>query len=98
MVLQPWVFPSKNLKQCLWFKKKEGGPSYPFFNGDPPQFSLSYTDDWGCEIPSGTKWSAPGVSWFDVELFHHFMDKELVFNTEGGHTVGAGVVKEIALA
>ena len=81
-------------------KKEEGGRHTPFFNGYRPQFYFRTTDVTGVvTLPSGTEMVMPGDNVeFDVELITPIaMDKELRFAIrEGGHTVGAGVVTEIA--
>ena len=81
-------------------KKEEGGRHTPFFKGYRPQFYFRTTDVTGNVIlPAGTEMVMPGDNvTLDVELITPIaMEKELRFAIrEGGHTVGAGVVTEIA--
>ena len=81
-------------------KKEEGGRHTPFFNGYRPQFYFRTTDVTGvATLPEGREMVMPGD---DVELNIELitpiaMEKELRFAIrEGGRTVGAGVVTEIA--
>ena len=95
------VTPHKKFKAEVYIlKKEEGGRHTPFFNGYRPQFYFRTTDVTGVvTLPSGTEMVMPGDNVeFDVELITPIaMDKELRFAIrEGGHTVGAGVVTEIA--
>ncbi len=80
--------------------KDEGGRHTPFFNGYRPQFYFRTTDVTGvCTLPSGIEMVMPGDNvTMDIELITPVaMAKELRFAIrEGGRTVGAGVVSEIA--
>jgi elongation factor Tu len=80
--------------------KEEGGRHTPFFQGYRPQFYFRTTDVTGvCTLPGGVEMVMPGdnVS-MAIELITPIaMEKELRFAIrEGGRTVGAGVVSEIA--
>ena len=81
-------------------KKEEGGRHTPFFKGYRPQFYFRTTDVTGNVIlPAGTEMVMPGDNVnLDIELITPIaMEKELRFAIrEGGSTVGAGVVTEIA--
>ena len=95
------ITPHTNFKASVYIlKKEEGGRHTPFFNGYRPQFYFRTTDVTGVvTLPSGTEMVMPGDNVeFEVELITPIaMDKELRFAIrEGGHTVGAGVVTEIA--
>jgi elongation factor Tu len=80
--------------------KEEGGRHTPFFNGYRPQFYFRTTDVTGVvTLPQGVEMVMPGDNvTMDVELIMPIaMDKELRFAIrEGGRTVGAGIVSEIA--
>jgi len=80
--------------------KEEGGRHTPFFNGYRPQFYFRTTDVTGvCTLPSGVEMVMPGDNvTLAIELIMPIaMEKELRFAIrEGGRTVGAGVVTEIA--
>src|SRR5207247_9652726 len=80
--------------------KDEGGRHTPFFNGYRPQFYFRTTDVTGvCTLPSGVEMVMPGDNvTMTIELIQPVaMDTELRFAIrEGGRTVGAGVVAEIA--
>jgi elongation factor Tu len=81
-------------------KKEEGGRHTPFFNGYRPQFYFRTTDVTGVvTLPEGVEMVMPGdnVS-MSVELITPIaMEKELRFAIrEGGRTVGAGVISEVA--
>jgi elongation factor Tu len=80
--------------------KDEGGRHTPFFNGYRPQFYFRTTDVTGvCTLPSGVEMVMPGDNvTMTIDLIQPVaMDKELRFAIrEGGRTVGAGVVAEIA--
>jgi elongation factor Tu len=80
--------------------KEEGGRHTPFFNGYRPQFYFRTTDVTGvAKLPQGTEMVMPGNNVdLEIELITPIaMEKELRFAIrEGGHTVGAGVVAEIA--
>ena len=95
------ITPHTKFKASVYvLKKEEGGRHTPFFNGYRPQFYFRTTDVTGVvTLASGTEMVMPGDNVeFDVELITPIaMDKELRFAIrEGGHTVGAGVVTEIA--
>ena len=95
------ITPHTKFKASVYvLKKEEGGRHTPFFNGYRPQFYFRTTDVTGVvTLPSGTEMVMPGDNVeFEVELITPIaMDKELRFAIrEGGHTVGAGVVTEIA--
>jgi elongation factor Tu len=80
--------------------KDEGGRHTPFFNGYRPQFYFRTTDVTGvCTMPAGVEMVMPGDNvTMTIELIQPVaMEKELRFAIrEGGRTVGAGVVAEIA--
>ncbi|MBI1727278.1 MAG: elongation factor Tu, partial [Candidatus Rokubacteria bacterium] len=80
--------------------KDEGGRHTPFFNGYRPQFYFRTTDVTGvCTMPAGVEMGLPGDNeTMTLELIQPVaMEKELRFAIrEGGRTVGAGVVAEIA--
>ncbi len=80
--------------------KEEGGRHTPFFKGYRPQFYFRTTDVTGVvELPEGTEMVMPGdnVS-AGVELITPIaMEKGLRFAIrEGGRTVGAGTITDIA--
>ena len=80
--------------------KEEGGRHTPFFPGYRPQFYFRTTDVTGVvKLPEGVEMVMPGDNvTINVELVTAIaMEKELRFAIrEGGKTVGAGVVTEIA--
>src|SRR5512136_63397 len=80
--------------------KEEGGRHTPYFNGYRPQFYFRTTDVTGvCTLPTGVEMVMPGDNvTMAIELIVPIaMEKELRFAIrEGGRTVGAGVVAEIA--
>jgi elongation factor Tu len=80
--------------------KEEGGRHKPFFDGYRPQFYFRTTDVTGAvKLPEGVDMVMPGDNVaMQVELITPIaMEKELRFAIrEGGRTVGAGVVTEIA--
>jgi len=80
--------------------KEEGGRHTPFFQGYRPQFYFRTTDVTGvCTLPAGVEMVMPGDNvGMAVELITPIaMEKELRFAIrEGGRTVGAGVVTDIA--
>jgi elongation factor Tu len=86
--------------QVYVLTKDEGGRHTPFFKGYRPQFYFRTTDVTGSvELPEGTEMVMPGdnVEMKVVLITPIAMDKELRFAIrEGGRTVGAGVVAEIA--
>ena len=95
------ITPHTKFKASVYvLKKDEGGRHTPFFNGYRPQFYFRTTDVTGVvTLPEGTEMVMPGDNVeFDVNLITPIaMDKELRFAIrEGGHTVGAGVVTDIA--
>jgi len=80
--------------------KEEGGRHTPFFNGYRPQFYFRTTDVTGVvSLPQGVEMVMPGDNVnMEVELITPIaLEKELRFAIrEGGRTVGAGVVTDIA--
>jgi elongation factor Tu len=80
--------------------KEEGGRHTPFFTGYRPQFYLRTTDVTGSiKLPDGVEMVMPGDNVnMDVELIAPVaMEEGLRFAIrEGGRTVGAGVVTNIA--
>jgi elongation factor Tu len=80
--------------------KDEGGRHTPFFNNYRPQFYFRTTDVTGViTLPEGTEMCMPGDNVdMKVELITPIaIEKGLRFAIrEGGHTVGSGVVVEIA--
>jgi len=95
------IKPHTKFKASVYvLKKEEGGRHTPFFKGYRPQFYFRTTDVTGNVIlPKGTEMVMPGDNVnLDIELITPIaMEKELRFAIrEGGHTVGAGVVTEIA--
>jgi len=80
--------------------KEEGGRHTPFFTGYRPQFYFRTTDVTGiATLPTGVEMVMPGDNvQMVVELITPIaIEKELRFAIrEGGRTVGAGVVAEIA--
>src|SRR5262250_755773 len=95
--IKPW---KKFKAEVYVLGKDEGGRHTPFFNGYRPQFYFRTTDVTGvCTLPSGVEMVMPGDNvTMTIELIQPVaMDKELRFAIrEGGRTVGAGVVAEIA--
>src|SRR6266478_4866052 len=95
------IKPHKKFKAEVYvLGKDEGGRHTPFFNGYRPQFYFRTTDVTGvCTLPSGVEMVMPGDNvTMTIELIQPVaMDTELRFAIrEGGRTVGAGVVAEIA--
>ncbi|MCG1011444.1 elongation factor Tu, partial [Tepidanaerobacter sp. GT38] len=86
--------------QVYVLKKEEGGRHTPFFNGYRPQFYFRTTDVTGTiTLPEGTEMVMPGDNIvMDIELISPIaIEQGLRFAIrEGGKTVGAGVVTEIA--
>jgi elongation factor Tu len=86
--------------QVYVLTKEEGGRHTPFFNGYRPQFYFRTTDVTGIvQLPEGVEMVMPGDNIeVSVELITPIaLEKELRFAIrEGGRTVGAGVVAEIA--
>ncbi|SCG84105.1 elongation factor Tu [Proteiniborus sp. DW1] len=80
--------------------KEEGGRHTPFFDGYRPQFYFRTTDVTGSiKLPEGVEMVMPGDNaTFTIELITPIaMEEGLKFSIrEGGRTVGAGVVAEIA--
>ena len=80
--------------------KEEGGRHTPFFNNYRPQFYFRTTDVTGVvNLPEGTEMVMPGDNVeMSVELITPIaIEKGLRFAIrEGGHTVGAGRVTDIA--
>ncbi|HEV8480965.1 MAG TPA: elongation factor Tu, partial [Candidatus Eisenbacteria bacterium] len=101
------VVAPKSIKPHTKFKgevyiltKEEGGRHTPFFDGYRPQFYFRTTDVTGiAHLPEGREMVMPGDNvQMSIELITPIaMEKELRFAIrEGGRTVGAGVVAEIA--
>ena len=95
------IKPHKKFKAEVYvLTKEEGGRHTPFFNGYRPQFYFRTTDVTGvCTLPAGVEMVMPGDNvTMAIELIMPIaMEKELRFAIrEGGRTVGAGVVTEIA--
>jgi elongation factor Tu len=95
------IKPYKKFKAEVYvLTKDEGGRHTPFFNGYRPQFYFRTTDVTGvCTLPAGVEMVMPGDNvTMAIELIQPVaMEKELRFAIrEGGRTVGAGVVAEIA--
>jgi len=80
--------------------KEEGGRHTPFFNGYRPQFYFRTTDVTGSiQLPEGVEMVMPGDNVrMEVELIQPVAIEEgLRFAIrEGGRTVGAGVVTQVA--
>ena len=95
------ITPHRKFKaETYILTKEEGGRHTPFFNGYRPQFYFRTTDVTGvATLPEGVEMVMPGdnVS-LAVELITPIaMEKELRFAIrEGGRTVGAGVISDIA--
>ena len=86
--------------ECYILSKDEGGRHTPFFNGYRPQFYFRTTDVTGVvTLAEGVEMVMPGdnIS-IEAELITPIaMDVGLRFAIrEGGRTVGAGVISEIA--
>ena len=95
------IKPHKKFKAEVYvLTKEEGGRHTPYFNGYRPQFYFRTTDVTGvCTLPQGVEMVMPGDNvTLAIELIQPIaMEKELRFAIrEGGWTVGAGVVTEIA--
>ncbi len=86
--------------QVYALAKEEGGRHTPFFSGYRPQFYFRTADVTGqVTLPAGVEMVMPGDSVaVEVELRAPVaMEGELRFAVrEGGHTVGSGVVVEVA--
>ncbi len=80
--------------------KEEGGRHTPFFNGYRPQFYIRTTDVTGdVRLPEGMEMVMPGDNIkMSVELIQPVAIEEGVRFAirEGGRTVGAGVITEVA--
>ncbi|MBB5335756.1 elongation factor Tu [Pectinatus brassicae] len=91
---------TKFMAQVYVLTKDEGGRHTPFFSNYRPQFYFRTTDVTGvCTLPEGTEMVMPGDNIeMDIELITPIaIEKGLRFAIrEGGHTVGAGRVIEIA--
>ena len=91
---------TKFVGQVYVLKKDEGGRHTPFFNNYRPQFFFRTTDVTGViTLPAGVEMCMPGDNVeMNVELITPIaIEKGLRFAIrEGGHTVGSGVVIEIA--
>ncbi|MCW4013076.1 MAG: elongation factor Tu [Candidatus Bathyarchaeota archaeon] len=95
------ITPHRKFKaEAYILTKEEGGRHTPFFTGYRPQFYFRTTDVTGIiTLPEGVEMVMPGDNIScDVELITPIaMDAGLRFAIrEGGRTVGAGVVTEIA--
>jgi len=95
------IKPHKKFKAEVYIlTKEEGGRHTPFFTGYRPQFYFRTTDVTGiATLPAGVEMVMPGDNvQMVVELITPIaIEKELRFAIrEGGRTVGAGVVAEIA--
>ena len=95
------IHPHTKFKaQVYVLTKEEGGRHTPFFSNYRPQFYFRTTDVTGViNLPEGTEMVMPGDNIeMDVELITPIaIEKGLRFAIrEGGHTVGAGRVTEIA--
>ncbi|MFQ5803407.1 MAG: EF-Tu/IF-2/RF-3 family GTPase, partial [Candidatus Methylomirabilales bacterium] len=86
--------------ECYILTKEEGGRHTPFFSGYRPQFYFRTTDVTGvASLPEGVEMVMPGDNVrLTIELIQPIaLEKELRFAIrEGGKTVGAGVVSEMA--
>ena len=95
------IHPHTKFKaQVYVLTKEEGGRHTPFFSNYRPQFYVRTTDVTGViKLPEGTEMVMPGDNIeMDVELITPIaIEKGLRFAIrEGGRTVGAGSVTEIA--
>ena len=95
------IMPHTRFKaEAYILTKEEGGRHTPFFNGYRPQFYFRTTDVTGVvTLPEGVEMVMPGDNAsLSVELITPIaMEKELRFAIrEGGRTVGAGVISDIA--
>jgi elongation factor Tu len=95
------ITPHTHFKAEVYvLSKDEGGRHTPFFNGYRPQFYFRTTDVTGSiKLPEGQEMVMPGDNTnMEIELIQPIaMDQGLRFAIrEGGRTVGAGVVTEIA--
>ena len=94
------IKPHKKFKAEIYaLSKEEGGRHTPFFANYRPQFYFRTTDVTGSiKLPEGTEMVMPGDNiTLEVELLAPIaMDNNLRFAiSEGGRTVGSGVVSEI---
>ena len=91
---------TKFVAECYILTKEEGGRHTPFFAGYRPQFYFRTTDVTGvASLPEGVEMVMPGDNVrLRVELIHPVaLEQEIRFAIrEGGRTVGAGVVSEVA--
>ena len=95
------IHPHTKFKgQVYVLTKEEGGRHTPFFNNYRPQFYFRTTDVTGVvQLPAGTEMVMPGDNiTMDIELITPIaIEVGLKFAIrEGGRTVGAGIVTEIA--
>ncbi|WIV13136.1 elongation factor Tu [Proteiniborus sp. MB09-C3] len=95
------IIPHTKFKAEVYvLTKEEGGRHTPFFDGYRPQFYFRTTDVTGSiKLPEGVEMVMPGDNaTFTIELITPIaMEEGLKFSIrEGGRTVGAGVVAEIA--
>jgi elongation factor Tu len=95
------ITPHTDFKaQVYVLSKEEGGRHTPFFNGYRPQFYFRTTDVTGtANLPEGVEMVMPGDNIeMTVEMIAPIaMEEGLRFAIrEGGRTVGAGRVTEIA--
>ncbi|MFA5523694.1 MAG: elongation factor Tu [Tissierellales bacterium] len=95
------IIPHTKFKAEVYvLTKEEGGRHTPFFDGYRPQFYFRTTDVTGSiKLPEGAEMVMPGDNaTFTIELITPIaMEEGLKFSIrEGGRTVGAGVVAEIA--
>ena len=94
------IHPHTKFKaQVYVLTKEEGGRHTPFFNGYRPQFYFRTTDVTGViELAAGTEMVMPGDNVdMTIELITPIaIEKGLRFAiSEGGRTVGSGVVSEV---
>jgi len=95
------ITPHRKFRASIYaLKKEEGGRHTPFFTGYRPQFYFRTTDVTGTvKLASGVEMVMPGDNVnLEIELIMDIaMEKGLRFAIrEGGRTVGAGSVTEIA--
>jgi elongation factor Tu len=95
------ITPHRKFKAEIYvLKKEEGGRHTPFFTGYRPQFYFRTTDVTGTvKLPGGVEMVMPGDNVnLEIGLIADVaMEKGLRFAIrEGGRTVGAGSVTEIA--
>jgi elongation factor Tu len=91
----------KAVAEVYVLSKEEGGRHTPFFSGYRPQFYIRTTDVTGnIKLPEGVEMVMPGDNIrMEIELIDPVAIEEgLHFAIrEGGRTVGAGVVTEVAV-